>query len=232
MFKMSKTPDKVICCCCSVTQSCLTLCDPVECSTWGLPVPHHLPEFMFIALMMLSSHFILWCPLFLLSSIFPSIRDFSNELSVHIRGQKYWSFSISLSSEYLGLISLKIDWFDPAAVQGTFRSLLQHHSSKTSILWGSAFFMVQFSQLYVTMEKTISLKIWTFVGRVMSLLFNTLSKFVITFMPRNNCFLISWLQSPYTKGIEKSTKISVVFQKVWMSWTYLFRSIYGVSTIF
>ena len=171
-------------------------------------------------------------PLFLLSSIFPSIRDFSNELSVHIRGQKYWSFSISLSSEYLGLISLKIDWFDPAAVQGTFRSLLQHHSSKTSILWGSAFFMVQFSQLYVTMEKTISLKIWTFVGRVMSLLFNTLSKFVITFMPRNNCFLISWLQSPYTKGIEESTKISVVFQKVWMSWTYLLRSIYGVSTIF
>ena len=214
MFKMNKTPDKVICCCCSVTQSCLTLCDPVECSTWGLPGPHHLPEFMFIALMMLCSHFILWCPLFLLPSIFPSIRDFSNELSVHIRGQKYWSFSISLSSEYLGLISLKIDWFDLAAVQGTFRSLLQHHSSKASILWGSAFFMVQFSQLYVTTEKTISLTIWTFAGRVMSLLFNTLSRFVITFMPRNNCFLISWLQSPYTKGIEESTKISVVFQKV------------------
>ena len=170
---------------------------------------------------------------------FPSVlnlsqhQGLSNELSVHIRGQKYWSFGISLSSEYSGLISLKIDWFDLlAAVQGTFRSLLQHHSSKASNLWCFAFFMVQFSQLYVTTGKTISLTIWTFVGRVVSLLFNTLYRFVITFMPRNNCLLISWLQSPYTKGIEESTEISIVFQKVWMSWNYLFISIYEISTIF
>jgi len=116
-----------------------------------------------------------------LPSIFPSIRDFSNELSVHIRWPKYWnfSFSISSSSEYSRLISLKLDWFDLLAVQGTFRSLLQHHSSKASILWCSAVFMVQFSQPYMTTGKTTALTIWTFVGRVMSLFFNTLSWFVI-----------------------------------------------------
>ena len=132
---------------------------------------------------MLSSHLILWRPLLLLPSIFPSIRDFSNESSVHIRWPKYWSFSFSASpsSEYSGLISLKIDWFHLLAVQETFRSLLQHHSSKASILWCSAFFIVQLSQSYVTTGKTTALTIQTFVGRVMSLLFNTLSRFVIDF---------------------------------------------------
>ena len=116
-----------------------------------------------------SSHLILWHPLLLLSSIFPSIRDFSKELAVHMRWPKYWSFcfSISPSNEYSGLISLKIDWFDLLAVQETFRNLLQHHSWKASILWCSAFFTVQLSQLHVTTRKTIVLTIWTFVSRVM-----------------------------------------------------------------
>ena len=138
---------------------------------------------------MSSSRLISWCPLLLLSSVFPSIRDFYNESSVPI----WWSFSFSISpsSKYSGLISLKIVWFDLLAVQGTFRSLLQHHSLKASILWHSAFFMVQFSQPHMTTGRTI----WTFAGRVMSLLFNTLSRFVIAFLPKSNCLLISWLQS-------------------------------------
>ena len=141
---------------------------------------------MSIAFVMPSSHLILWC-LLLLPSIFPSITDFSNELAVHIRWPKYWSFSfsISLSNEYSGLISLKIDWFDLLAVQGTLRSLLQHHSLKASILWCSALFTVQLSQLYMTTGKTTALTIWTFVDRVMSLLFNTLSSFIIAFLPRS-----------------------------------------------
>ena len=133
----------------SVTQWCLTLCDPMDCSTPGFPVHHQLRsllKFMSIESVMPSSHLILWCPL-LLPSIFPSIRDFSSELAVHIRWPKYWSFSFSISlfNEYSGLISFKIHWFDLLAVQGTLRSLLQHHSSKESILWCSAFFMVQLS---------------------------------------------------------------------------------------
>ena len=158
----------------------------------------NLPRFMFIASVMPSSHLILWHRL-LLPSIFPSIRDFSNEASVYIRWPKYWNFSISPLSEYLGFISLKTDWFDLFAVPGTFRSLFQHHSSKTSILWCSAFFIIQLSQLYMP----IALVIWTFPGIVMSLLFNTLPAFVITFLPRSNCLLISccnhcpqWFWSP------------------------------------
>ena len=152
-----------------------------------------------------SSHLILWCcPLLLLPSIFPSIKDFSSESAVHIRWPKYWSFSFSISpsNECSGLISLKIDWFDLLAFQGTFRSLLQQHSSKASILWRSAFFMVQLSQPYVTTGKTIALTIRTFVGRVMSMLFNTLSRFVIAFLPRSNHLLIycshhpQWFWSP------------------------------------
>ena len=147
---------------------------------------------MFISSVMLSSHLILWHPLLLLLSIFPSMRDFSNELSAHIRWPKYWSFcfSIRTSSEYSNLISLNIDWVYLLAVQGTFRSLLKHCSLKASILWHSAFFMVQLSQLYVTTGKTIALTIWTFAGRVISLLFNTLSRFVIAFLPRSSCFQI------------------------------------------
>ena len=182
-----------LCCCChSVAQSCPTLCDPMDCSTPGFPVLHHLLEFakfMFIASVMLSSQLILRHPLLFLPSIFPSIRDFSNESSVHTRWPKYWSFSFSISpsSEYSRLISLKIDWFDLLAVHRTFRSLLQHHSSR-------AFFMVQPSQPHMTTRKTIASTMWTFVGRVMSLLFNTLSRFVMAFLPRSSCLLISWLQ--------------------------------------
>ena len=161
-----------------------------------LTISWSLPKFMFIALVMPSSHLVLWCPL-LLPSIFPSIRDFSNELAVCIRWTKYCSFSISPSREYSGFISLKIDWFGLPVVQGTFRSLLQHHSLEESFLWRSAFFMVQLSQPYVTTEKTIGLSIQIFVSRVMSLLFNTASRFVIPFLIRSN-HLISWTQSPST----------------------------------
>ena len=141
-----------------------------------------------------SCHLILWCPFLLLPSIFPSITDFSNESAVHIRWPKYlsFSFSISPSSKYLGLISLKIDLFDLLAVQGTLRSTtVQRHQFFGTL----PSLMVELSHLYVTTGKTIALTIWTFAGRVMSLLFNTLSRFVIAFLPRSNCLLISWLQS-------------------------------------
>ena len=166
-------------------------------------ISQSLPKFMLIASVMPSRHLLLWCPL-LLPLIFPSVRGFSNESSVCIRWPKYWSFSfcISPSHEYSALLSLKIDWFDLLAVQGTFRSLLQHHSSEASILCHSAIFTVQLSQPYVTTGKTIaflpmgrSKTIGTFVGRVMPLLFNTLSRFVIIFLLRSNHLLISWLQS-------------------------------------
>ena len=134
----------------------------------SLTMSWSLPKFMFIASVILSSHLIPWCLLLLLPSIVPSTRDVSNELSVYIRWPKYWSFSFSSSpsNEHSGLISFKIDWFDSLAIQGTFRSFLQHHSSKASILWCSAFFMVQLSLPYVTTGKTIVLTIQTFVGRV------------------------------------------------------------------
>ena len=146
---------------------------------------------------MLSNHLILCYPLFLLPSIFPSIRVFSNELALLSRWPKCWSFnfSISPSNEYSGLISFRIDWFDLLAVQGALKSLLQHDSSKAPILWCSAFFMVQLSHPYMTTGKTIALMIWTFVGELISLLFNTLSRFVIAFLPRSKHLWISWLQS-------------------------------------
>ena len=128
--------------------------------------------------------------------IFPSIRVFSSESVLCIRWQKYWSFSISPSNEYLGLISFRMDWLDLLAVQGTLKNLLQHHSSKASILCCSAFFIVHLSHPYMTTGKTIALTRWTFVGKVMSLLLNILSRLVITFFPRSKCLLISWLQSP------------------------------------
>ena len=153
---------------------------------------------MSIESVMPSNHLILCCPLLLLPSIFPSIRVFSNESVLHIRWPKYWrfSFSISPSSEYSGPISSRIDWLDLFAVQGTLKSLLQHHSSKASIFWCSAFFMVQLSHPYTTTGKPIALTRQTFVGKVMSLLFNMLSRFVTGFLPRSKCLLISWLQSP------------------------------------
>ena len=145
-----------------------------------------------------SSHLILCCPLLLLPSIFPSIRVFSSESPLHIRWPKYWSFSFSISpsNEYSGLISFSIDWFDLLAVQGTLKSLLQHHSSKVSILRCSAFFTVQLSHPYMTTGKTIALTRQSVVDKAMSLLFNMLSRLVITFLPRSRCLLISWLQSP------------------------------------
>ena len=145
-----------------------------------------------------SNHFILCHPLLLLPSVVLSIRVFWNESVLWIRWPKYWSFSFSISpsNEYLGLISFRMDWLDLLAVQGTLKSLLQHHTSKASILWRSAFFIVQLSHPYMTTGKTIALTRWTFVGKVMSLLFNMLSRLVITFLPRGKCLLISWLQSP------------------------------------
>ena len=132
-----------------------------------------------------SNHLILGHPLILLPSIFPSIRVFSNESALHIRWPKYWNFSISPFNEYPGLISFKIDWFDLLVVQGTLKSLLQHHSSKAPILWCSSSFIVQFSHSYMTIGKTTALTRRTFVGKVMSLLFNKLSRLVITFLPKS-----------------------------------------------
>ena len=151
-----------------------------------------------------SSHLILCRPLLFLPPIPPSIRFFSNELTLHMRWPKYWSFSFSISpsNEHRGLISFMMDWLDLLAVQGTLKSLLQHHSSKASILQCSAFFRVQLSHPYMTIAKTIALTIWTFVGKVMSLLFNMLSRLVTTFLPRSKHLLISWLQSPSTVILE------------------------------
>ena len=145
-----------------------------------------------------SSHLILGCPLLLLPPTPPSIRVFSNESTLCMRWPSYWSFSfnISPSSEYPGLISFRMDWLDFLAVQGTLKSLFQHHSSKASILWHSAFFIVQLSHPYTTTGKTVALTRWTFVDKVMSLLFNKLSRLVITFLPRSKHLLLSWLQSP------------------------------------
>ena len=136
-----------------------------------------------------SNHLILCHPLLLLPSIFPSIRVFSNESVLHIRWPKYWSFSISPSDEYSGLIFFRMDWFDLLAVQGTLKSLLQHHSSKASIIWCSAFFIVQLLDPYMTTGKTVVLTRWTFVGKVMSLLSNMLSRLVIAFLPRSKRLL-------------------------------------------
>ena len=146
-----------------------------------------------------SNHLILCHPLLLLPSTFPSIRVFSNESAIHIRWPKYWSFSfnISPSDEYSGLIYFRMDWLDLLALQGTLKSLLQHHTSKASILRCSAFFIVQLSYPYMTTGKTIALTRQTFVGQVMSLLFNMLSRLVITFLPRSKRLLISWLLDPY-----------------------------------
>ena len=156
------------------------------------------PKPMSIESVMPPSHLILCRPLLLLPSIFPSIRVFSNESALLIRWSKYWSFSfnISPSNEHPGLIAFRMDWLDLLAVQGTLNSLLQHHSSKASILQCSAFFLVQLSHPYVTTGKTIALTRQTFVGKVMSLLYNMLSMLVIAFLSRSKCLLISWLQSP------------------------------------
>ena len=154
-----------------------------------------------------SNHLILCHPLLLLPSIFPDIRVFSNESALHIRWPKYWSFSFSISpsKEYSGLISFWMDWLD-LAIQGTLKSLLQHNSSKASILRRSAFFTVQLSHPYMTTGKTIALTRWTFVGKVMSLFLNMLSRLVIAFLPRSKHLLISWLQSPSAVILEPPKK--------------------------
>ena len=163
---------------------------------------------MSIKSVMPSNYLILCRPLLLLSSIFPSIRVFFNESVLGIRWPKYWSsnFSISPSNEYSGPISFRIDWLDLFAVQGTLKSLLQHHSSKASILWHSAFFIVQLSHPYMTTGKTIALIRQIFVGKVMSLVFNMLSRLVITFLPRSKDLLISRLQSPSAVILEPQKK--------------------------
>ena len=163
-----------------------------------------------------SNHLILCCPLLLLPSIFPSIRVFSSESVLHIRWPKYWSFSFSISpsNEYSGWISFRMDWLDLLAVQETLKTLLQHHSSKASILLRSAFFIVQLSHPYMTTGKSIALTRRSFVGKVMSLLFNMQSRLVITFLPRSKHLLISWLQSQFAMILEplkiKSVTVSTV----------------------
>ena len=175
-----------------------------------------LPKLMSIESLMPSNHLILCRPFLLLPSIFPGIRVFSNKSALCNRWPKYWSFSlnISLSNKHPGLISFRMDWLDLLAVQGTLKSLLQNHSSKASVLQDSAVFIVQLSHPYMTTGKTIALTRWTFVGRVMSLLFNMLSRLVITFLPRSKPLLISWLQSPSTVILEpkevKSVTVSIV----------------------
>ena len=162
---------------------------------------------MSIESVMPPSHFILYRPLLFLPPIPPSIRVFSNESTLHMRWPQYWSFSFSIipSKEIPGLISFRMDWLDLLAVQGTLRSLLQHHSSK-AILQCSAFFTVQLSHPYMTTGKTIALTRRTLVGKVMSLLFNMLSRLIITFLPRSKCLLISWLQSPSAVILESPEK--------------------------
>ena len=171
---------------------------------------------MSVKSVMPSSHLILCCPLLLLPPIPPSIRVFSNESTLHMRWPKYWSFSFSISpsKEIPGLISFKMDGLDLLAVQGTLKSLLHHHSSNTSILWHSAFFTVQLSHPHMTTGKTIALTRQTFVGKVMSLLLNMLSRLVVTLLPRSKCLLIAWLQSASAVILEspkiKSDTVSAV----------------------
>ena len=180
-----------------VAQLCLTFCDPMTAplkASLSFTISWSLLKLTSIELVMPSNHLIRCHPLLLLPSTFLSIRLFSNESVLRIRWPKYWSFSFSISpsNEYSGLISYRMDWFD-LAVQGTLKNLLQHHSSRAPIPWCSAFFTVQLSHPYMTTGKTIVLTRWTFFGKVMSLLFNMLSRLVTTFLPKSKRLLISWL---------------------------------------
>ena len=184
----------------------------MDCSTPGFPIHHQtspsssrsLPKLVSIESAMPSNHLILYHPLLLPPSVFSSIRVFSDELALHIRWPKYWSFSFSISpsNDHSGLISFRMNWLDLLAVRGTLKNLLQHHSSKVSICRCSAFIIVQLSYPYMTTGKTIALTRWTFVGVVRFLLFNMLSRLVITFLPRSKHLLISLLQSPSTVILE------------------------------
>ena len=214
----------------SVGQSCPTLCNPMDCSMPGFLVHHQFQELklMSIESVIQPSHPLSspYPPAF----NFPSIRDFSNESVLPMRWPRYWSFSfiISPSNEYSGFISFRIEWLYLPAVQGTLKSLLQHHRSKAPILQCSAFFIVQLSHPYMTTGKTIALNRWTFVGKVMSLLFNMLARLVITFLPRSKCLLISWLQSPSAMILEppkiKSLTISIIFPSI----ISIYFSIHGI----
>ena len=200
----------------SVAQSCPTFCHPMNHSTPGLPVHHQLPEFTQTHVHQVSdaiqpSHPL--SSLLLLLPIPPRIRVFPNESTLHMRWPKYWSFSFSISpsNEHPGLISFRMHWLDLLAVQRTLKSLLQHHSSKASILQCSAFFTVQLSHPHMTTGKNIALTRRTFVGKVMSLLFNMLSRLVITFLPRSKHLLILWLQSPSAVILEPKKIKSLIF---------------------
>ena len=191
----------VICCCCQLLSHVRLFATPwTAAHQASLPITNSQSLLILTSIesVMPTNRLILCHPLLLLPSIFPSIRVFSNESVLHIRWPKYWSFSFSISpsSEYSGLMAFRIDWFDLLALQGTLKSLLQHHSSKVSILRHSAFFIVQLSHPFMTTGKTRALTRWPFVGKVMSLLFNILSMLVTAFLPRSKCLLISWLQSP------------------------------------
>ena len=200
-----------------VTQSCPTLCKTIDCSMPGFPVHHQTP-----GVYSNSCSLSRWCHPTISSSAVPfTSRRQSFPASVYfqmsvlrIRWPKYWSFSISLSNDYSGLISFGINWFDLLAVQGTLKSLLQHHSSKASVLRPSAFFIVQLSHPHMTTRKTIALTKWTFVSKVMSLHFNMLSRLFIALLPRSKCLLISWLRSPSAVILEppkiKSVPISII----------------------
>ena len=184
-----------ICCCCSFAKSC-PLCDPMDTAHQAFlsfTISQSLLKFLSIDSVMLSNHLILCHSLLLLLSIFTTTKVFSNELALPIKWPKHWSFSFSIrpSSDYSGLVSFRINWFDLHAVQGTLKSLLQHHNLRASIFWHSAFFMIQLSCPYMTTGKIIALTIQTFVSTVMSLLFNMLSKFVMAFLPRSKLLLIS-----------------------------------------
>ena len=196
--------------------------------TPGFPVFHHLPEVANMHVHWVSDAIQPPHPLLspsLSAFNLSQIRIFSNELALHIRWPKYWSFSFSISpsNEYSGLISFRIDWFDLPADQGTLKSLLQHHSSKASILSSSAFFMVQLSHPYMTVGKTIALILWTFAGKVMSLHFNMQSRFLIAFLPRSKHLSISWLQSPSTVILEpktiKSATVSPSIFPIYFPWS-------------
>ena len=200
--------------------SVVSLCNPwtaAHQASLSFTISWSLLKLMSVKSVMTSNHLILCRLLLLLPSIFPIIRVFSNELALRIRWPKYWSFSFSISpsNEYSGLISFRVHWLDLHAIQGTLKSLLQHHSSKASILRHSAFFMVQLSHI----GKTITLTRWTFVGKVTCLLFNMLSRLVIAFLARSKCLLISWLQSPSAVILEpkkiKSVSVSIVSPSIY-----------------
>ena len=198
----------------------------MDCSTPGFPVHHHsrgLLKLMSIESVMPSNHLILCRPLLLLPSIIPSIRIFSNESALRIRWPNYWSFSFNISSsnEHPGLISFRMDWLDLLALQGTLKSLLQHHSSKASVLRHSGFFIVQISHPHLTTGKTIALTRWTFVGKVMSLPFHMLSRLIIACLPRSKHLLISRLQSSSAVTLEPKNKVCHCFHcfATYLSWS-------------